>query len=208
VIWFKPTFGTVPYVPTPNNDLLSYIGAIARDVVDAELMVDVMAGVHPLDLTCHPAGYRRAPSRSIAGLRIAFSRDLGYARVDPDIADSVKQAVPTFETLGAQVDVVSPSWGPRGPDLIRSLCGAPLLAFTPNDSASEKRIDAGLVACLRASAEMTWRDVNAAQAQRFAYATYDMRLRAFLEFRNSHLSRLIAAVRPLLGRIYGQPHFQ
>ena len=170
VVGFKPTFGTVPYVPVPNNGQLSHIGPIARDVGDAELMLEVMAGAHPLDPTSHPAGYRRATARDVAGLRIAFSPDLGHARVDPEIAACVMHAVSTFEALGAKVDVISPTWGPRGPDLIRALWGAPLLPFTPTDVASEQQMDAGLVACLRASAGVTWRDVNAAQARRLAYA--------------------------------------
>jgi aspartyl-tRNA(Asn)/glutamyl-tRNA(Gln) amidotransferase subunit A len=170
VVGFKPTFGTVPYVPTPNNGLLSHIGPIARDVADAELMMEVMAGAHPLDLTSHPAGYRRAASRSISGLRIAFSPDLGHARVDLEIAACVREAAAAFEALGAKVEVVSPSWGPRGPELIRALWGAPLLAFTAADAARKKEMDAALIACLHDSAAVTWRDVNAAQARRLAYA--------------------------------------
>jgi aspartyl-tRNA(Asn)/glutamyl-tRNA(Gln) amidotransferase subunit A len=170
VVGFKPTFGTVPYVPTPNNGLLSHIGPIARGVADAELMLEVMAGAHPLDLTSHPAGYQRSVSRSITGLRIAFSPDLGHARVDAEVAACVSQAVTAFEALGANVEIASPSWGPRGPELIRALWGAPLLAFTPADAASASEMDAGLVACLRDSAGVTWRDVNAAQARRLAYA--------------------------------------
>ena len=170
VVGFKPTFGTVPYVPTPNNGQLSHLGPIARDVADAELMLEVMAGAHPLDLFSHPAGYRRTASRGVAGLRIAFSPDLGHARVDPEIAACVNRAVPAFEALGAKVEIVSPSWGPRGPELIRALWGAPLMAFSPTDAASEKEMDAAFVACLHDSAGVTWRDVNSAQAQRLAYA--------------------------------------
>jgi aspartyl-tRNA(Asn)/glutamyl-tRNA(Gln) amidotransferase subunit A len=170
IVGFKPTFGTIPYVPVPNNGLLSHIGPIARDVVDAELMLEVMAGAHPLDLTSHPASYRRAAPRSISGLRIAVSPDLGHARVDPEIAACVSRAVPAFEALGAKVDLAFPSWGPRGPDLIRALWGAPLLAFATTDAAREQEMDAGLVACLHDSAGLTWRDVNAAQARRLAYA--------------------------------------
>ena len=44
VVGLKPTFGTVPYTPTPNNNALSHIGPISRSVTDAELMLDVMAG--------------------------------------------------------------------------------------------------------------------------------------------------------------------
>ncbi|MGZ5924708.1 MAG: amidase family protein [Rhizomicrobium sp.] len=170
VVGFKPTFGTVPYVPVPNNGQLSHLGALARGVADAELMLEVMAGAHPLDLFSHPAGYRRSASRSAAGLRIAFSADLGHARVDPEVAACVSRAAASFEALGAKVEVASPSWGPRGPDLIRALWGAPLLAFAQADATHEKEMDAAFVACLRASAGLTWRDVNAAQAQRLAYA--------------------------------------
>jgi aspartyl-tRNA(Asn)/glutamyl-tRNA(Gln) amidotransferase subunit A len=176
VVGFKPTFGTVPYVPTPNNGQLSHIGPIARDVADAELMLEVMAGAHPLDLFAHSAGYRRSASRGVAGsrsgkeLRIAFSPDLGHARVDRDIAACVNRAAPAFEALGAKVEIVSPPWGPRGPELIRALWGAPLLAFAQADATREQEMDAAFVACLRHSAGVTWRDVNAAQAQRLAYA--------------------------------------
>ena len=40
-----------PNVPVPNNGALSHIGPIARDVADAELMLAVMSGPHPADLT-------------------------------------------------------------------------------------------------------------------------------------------------------------
>ena len=40
---------------------------------------------------------------SIAGLRIAFSPTLGFARVDREVADSVARAARVFEELGARV---------------------------------------------------------------------------------------------------------
>jgi aspartyl-tRNA(Asn)/glutamyl-tRNA(Gln) amidotransferase subunit A len=42
----------------------------------------------------------------VRGWRIAYSPTLGYAKVDPEIADAVTKAVRQFETLGATVDEV------------------------------------------------------------------------------------------------------
>jgi aspartyl-tRNA(Asn)/glutamyl-tRNA(Gln) amidotransferase subunit A len=170
VVGFKPTFGTVPYVPVPNNGSLSHIGPITRSVADAELMLSVMAGAHPADHTTLPGPFESAaPVADLSGLRIAYSPDLGHARVDPDVAARVAIAATALEALGAVVEEVTPPWGPLGPDLIRALWGAPLLPFMP-DEAKRGEIDPGFLACLEASAGISWSAVNAAQARRLAYA--------------------------------------
>lgn len=171
VVGFKPTFGMVPYVPVPNNGALSHIGPIARDPADAELMLEVMAGAHPADHTTLPGGFRRDPAgHDLTGLRIAYSPDLGHARVDPDIAMQVEAAARVFETLGARVELTTPAWGPLGPDLIRALWGPPLLPYCPVDDRAEAAMDPGFVACLRETGQASWRDLHAAQARRHAYA--------------------------------------
>jgi aspartyl-tRNA(Asn)/glutamyl-tRNA(Gln) amidotransferase subunit A len=171
-IGFKPTFGMVPYVPVPNNGSLSHIGPIARDVTDAELMLGVMAGPHPSDHTTLPGGFTpfAGAGEDLGGLRVAYSPDLGHARVDPHVADLVADAVGTFSALGASVAEVKPAWGPRGPDLIRSLWGAPLLGFMPADTQGKAAIDPGLVACIGDSRGLGLHDVQAAQARRLSYA--------------------------------------
>ena len=49
VFGLKPTFGRVPYWPLPNNDQTSHIGPLTRTVLDAAVMLRVMAGQHLLD---------------------------------------------------------------------------------------------------------------------------------------------------------------
>jgi aspartyl-tRNA(Asn)/glutamyl-tRNA(Gln) amidotransferase subunit A len=44
----------------------------------------------------------------VAGLRIAYSPDLGLAEVEPDIAAAVEGAVRTLEGLGARVTTIEP----------------------------------------------------------------------------------------------------
>jgi aspartyl-tRNA(Asn)/glutamyl-tRNA(Gln) amidotransferase subunit A len=171
VVGFKPTFGAVPYLPVPNNGGLSHIGPITRDVADAELMLSVMAGPHPSDLTTLPLGFAAfLPPRPLAGARIAFSPDLGHARVDADVAACVANAVRVFTTLGASVEQLTPPWGPAGPDVFSGLWGAPLRALLPADTAREADLDPALLACLEAARGLGVAEVTAAQARRLAYA--------------------------------------
>jgi aspartyl-tRNA(Asn)/glutamyl-tRNA(Gln) amidotransferase subunit A len=170
-IGLKPTFGTVPYGPTPNNNLLSHAGPITRTIADAELMMEVMAGAHPMDPLSHPGGFRADPSTAgVKGLRIAYSPDLGHARVDPEVASLVADAVRAFERLGAHVEEVTPPWGPQGPDLIRKLWAPPLAYYMPTDKSAAAQIDPGLLACLEQYAGTPWRAISDAHGERLAYA--------------------------------------
>src|SRR5262249_35821938 len=58
-----------------------------------------------------------APRENLRGLRIAYSRTLGHARVDAEVADLVDTAAKTLEGMGAVVEPVDPPWGPAGPEL-------------------------------------------------------------------------------------------
>lgn len=172
VVGFKPTYGTVPYTPTPNNGAISHIGPIARDAADAEMMLEVMAGPHALDATSHPNGFRRDRGRKdLGGLRIAFSPDLGHARVDPAVAARVAAALPVLSALGGAVEQTTPAWGPLGPDLERAHWAAYFSAFTPRDEAAAAAMDPGLVACVRAGGSLAWPEILANQGRRLAYAS-------------------------------------
>ncbi|MBP0462909.1 amidase [Roseomonas sp. PWR1] len=168
----KPTFGLVPYAPVTNNQSLSHAGPITRSVADAALMLEVMAGLHPADHTTLPGGFRAAEvgAPDLRGLRIAYSPDLGHARVDPDVAAAVRAALPAFEAAGAMVEEVTPPWGPKGPGLERGLWGIAMLPFLETDPERRALQDPGLAACLAEYEGMTLREAIAAQGQRIAYA--------------------------------------
>lgn len=113
VFGFKPSFGRVPYWPGPNNDMISHIGPITRSVADAALMLEVMAGPDDRDLTSlasSPEPYLARLEADMTGKRIAFSADLGYLRVDPEIKAIVADAVRAFEEMGAIVEPVAQLW--------------------------------------------------------------------------------------------------
>ena len=172
VFGFKPTFGRVPYWPVPNNDQSSHIGPLTRTVADAALMLKVMAGPHPWDhlsLEAEPADYPTALNPEIKGLKVAYSPDLGHARVDPEVAALVAKGVSVFEEMGCVVEEVTPPFGPDGPELVRffwSVHEAPLAEYLEEWGA---QMDPGLVACIKAGLGHSAEDYLRMRARKFEY---------------------------------------
>jgi aspartyl-tRNA(Asn)/glutamyl-tRNA(Gln) amidotransferase subunit A len=113
VYGLKPSHGRVPYWPTPANGLISHVGPLTRTVGDAALMLQAMAGPDDRDMTSLEAPPQDFVSRldeGIAGLRVAFSPDLGYLKVDAEVAGPVRKAALAFEELGCKVEEVKPGW--------------------------------------------------------------------------------------------------
>jgi aspartyl-tRNA(Asn)/glutamyl-tRNA(Gln) amidotransferase subunit A len=109
VFGFKPTFGVASIHPHSPALTLWHQGPITRTVSDAARMLTAMAGPDVRDfyaLPDRPIDYTEGLNRGVAGLRIAYSRTLGYARVDPDVARLVGAAVLVLARLGAQVEEI------------------------------------------------------------------------------------------------------
>ncbi|KYG24303.1 amidase [Bradyrhizobium sp. AT1] len=182
VFGLKPTYGRVPYVPVSNNDYATYIGPMTRTVADAALMLEVMAGPHPLDHTsceARPDAYLAKLRASMKGKRIAFSPDLGHARVDGEIAQIVESAVKLFAgELQAEVENVTPSWGPLGPELGRffwTVLWGRRAGLLPE---WESRMGSDLVACIRAGANYSATEFINMRERKFAYIA---QISSFLE---------------------------
>jgi aspartyl-tRNA(Asn)/glutamyl-tRNA(Gln) amidotransferase subunit A len=154
VFGLKPSFGRVPYYPVGVGDLTSHIGPMTRTVADGALMLEVMAGPHDLDYTtleAGPANYLARLNEGVKGKRIAYSPDLGVARVDPEVADLVKAAVARFTELGAIVEQVPTPWAKDGPELIRFFWSAHLTRLARYLPKWQAEMDPGLVACIKDS---------------------------------------------------------
>jgi aspartyl-tRNA(Asn)/glutamyl-tRNA(Gln) amidotransferase subunit A len=181
VFGFKPSHGRVPYWPQPPNGLISHVGPITRTVSDAALMMMALAGPDARDMSsidAPPDDYVAELERGIAGLRVAYSPDLGYLKVDPEIAQSVKRAVSAFEELDVRVDEVNPGWGdPTDMEhcLFATNIAGMLAGFLPEWA---DRMDPGLVALIRFGQTFSGEDYCRAFAQRLLY--YD-KVRAFFE---------------------------
>jgi aspartyl-tRNA(Asn)/glutamyl-tRNA(Gln) amidotransferase subunit A len=106
---FKPTFGLVPVHPHPPPWTLWHQGPISRTVHDAALMLTVISRPDVRDFYAAPSlgiDYRQGLDDGVRGTRIAYSRTLGYAKVDPAVAALVDRAVATLGELGAQVEEI------------------------------------------------------------------------------------------------------
>src|SRR2546430_4396817 len=119
----KATMGRVPLYPGTKDERypgvsswesLEHIGPITRTVADAALVLSVIAGPDDRDRLSLPAAgfdWRAAADGDIAGLRVAYSPDLGYAAVDPEVRQIVDQAAQVFERdLGCVVERADPGW--------------------------------------------------------------------------------------------------
>jgi aspartyl-tRNA(Asn)/glutamyl-tRNA(Gln) amidotransferase subunit A len=110
----KPSFGRVPYAPAPDYwASRSHIGPMTRTVEDAYAMLQVMAGGHeadPLSLDSELPWNPDLLNQDIAGLRVAWSPDLGYSPVDPEVRSLTTSAARKFEEMGCQVEEVSNFW--------------------------------------------------------------------------------------------------
>jgi Asp-tRNA(Asn)/Glu-tRNA(Gln) amidotransferase A subunit family amidase len=110
----KPTYGLVPREPQwPGWYSLTHLGPLAFTVADCALMLSVMAGPDALDPVSMPpfAAELAAAGREggeLRGLRVAYSEDLGYVRVDSGVREAFRHAIERFAALGAELEEAHP----------------------------------------------------------------------------------------------------
>ncbi|MFO1067010.1 MAG: amidase [Geminicoccaceae bacterium] len=115
IVGIKATFGRVAAWPASLFGTLSHVGPMTRTVADTALMLSTIAGFDSRDWLALPddgVDYRIGLDGGVRGLRIAFSPDLGHARVDPAVAAAVAAAVQALAEQGAVVETVDPGIGP------------------------------------------------------------------------------------------------
>lgn len=113
IFGLKPSFGRVPAYPLSPFGTVAHVGPMTRTVEDAALMMNVLSLPDSRDwhaLAYDGRDYRLGLDDGVRGLRIAYSADLGYVDVDPQIAAAVERAVAVFADLGAIVKPVDPGF--------------------------------------------------------------------------------------------------
>jgi aspartyl-tRNA(Asn)/glutamyl-tRNA(Gln) amidotransferase subunit A len=111
IVGHKPSFGRVPVYPAPLD--VAVTGPMARTVRDAALLLDVMAGPDERDRFSLPddgVDYLAACAGGVAGWRVAWSPDLGYAPVEPEVRTLAEAAARRFADLGAVVEEAHPGF--------------------------------------------------------------------------------------------------
>ncbi len=106
----KPTLGRVPRAgglgrPAPN--LTSQSGPMARNVRDAAILLKVLAGHDSRDpgsMRDSVPDFLAGLDNGVRGLRLAWSTDMGYAAIDPEVASITSTAARVFEELGCTVE--------------------------------------------------------------------------------------------------------
>ncbi|HEY0525000.1 MAG TPA: amidase family protein [Stellaceae bacterium] len=104
VVGYRPSPGVVAQGPGANGfDDMSVSGPMARDVADAALMLDAMAGLDirdPRSLDAPPRSFQAAVAAPRPPRRVGWSADLGFLPVDPEVREICAAAVRRFADLG------------------------------------------------------------------------------------------------------------
>lgn len=191
IVGLKPSIGRIPQIMLPQRYVTNlFHGPLTRTVADAALMLDATAGQDardPLSMPDPLTSYLDALDGDVRGWRIAYSPDLGFGDVDPEVADIVARAVARFADAGADVVEATPNW-PHPNDAMWNGVWVPGLAGfgTAFDiDAMRDELDAELIELIRTGDTLTVTD--AARAEVTRGQVYD----AFAAFMREH--RILAS---------------
>ena len=112
IVGFRVSPGRVPSYPKEAAwSFLSVEGPMARTVGDVALMLQTMAGPDPrspISLQDPPTLFAEPLDVDLAGLRVAWSPNLGGLPIAPDVAAALRGVPAVFEELGWQVTEATP----------------------------------------------------------------------------------------------------
>lgn len=113
IVGFKPTQGRIPLYPASPFGQLAHGGPMTRTVEDAALLMDILALPDPRDpMSLAPtlSTFRSQMQREVRGIRVAYSADLGYVSVDPQVARVIERVVGALAEAGLEIDEADPGF--------------------------------------------------------------------------------------------------
>ncbi len=165
----KPSFGRVPAWPLSPFGTVAHVGPMTRTVTDAALMLNVLAQPDARDWHALPydaRDWRMGLDGGVEGLRIAYSPDLGYCKVDAEVRKIVDDAVAVFSELGANVERKDPGFADPAPIFTAHwFSGA---AFLMKGVKNQELVDPGLREVAAQGAKITAEQLLEAQMKRGA----------------------------------------
>ena len=107
VVGLKPTYGVVSrYGLVAFASSLDQIGPITRDVTDAALVMNAIAGHDPMDSTSldiEIPDYTDSLGKDLTGLRIGVPKEYFVDGMEPSVEASTRRSIALLEELGAEV---------------------------------------------------------------------------------------------------------
>lgn len=180
IFGIKPTFGLIPQYPASPMELLSHVGPMTRTVADAALMLTVMAGEDERDRLSWSSNtdYLANLTTDVSGLRVAWSPDLGYARLEEDVRKATEAAMEVLASLGCEIVEASPD-APDPWEIVDVIwCASQAGALGDQLDELGDQLDPGLREIVELGFNVTGAELVAAHTQR---AAYYQTVRAFME---------------------------
>ena len=111
VVGLKPTYGRISLrgvIPLSWN--LDHVGPLARDVLDAAILLQAAAGYDPADpysVNAPVDDYLSQIEGDVHGWRVALASDPFFTQADDEVLTAVWEAARLFANLGARVEEVT-----------------------------------------------------------------------------------------------------
>ncbi|MGD8176541.1 amidase [Marinimicrobium sp. ARAG 43.8] len=179
IVGLKPSFGEVPHWPASPFGTLAHAGPMTWTVEDCALMMNVLAESDHRDTNAVPRrhiDYMANLGRSIKGLKIAYSPNLGYVDVDPEVEAAVAKAVDVFKELGAEIVRCDPGFSDPLPAFGHLFYGGAANAMRDLGNKKRENMDPELVKVAEKASRLSMLDymgaVNESMALRERMANF------------------------------------
>ncbi len=111
VVGLKPTYGLVSrYGLVAFASSLDQIGPITKDVKDATILLNIIAGHDKKDTTSSQrpkVDYTKALKNNVKGLKIGLPKEFFGEGINEEVKESLQKAIETYKELGAEIEEFS-----------------------------------------------------------------------------------------------------
>ena len=111
VVGLKPTYGLVSrYGLVAFASSLDQIGPITKDVTDAAILLNLIAGHDERDTTSYDMpkkDYTKALKGDVKGLKIGIPKEYFGEGINEEVKEQLEEAIETYKKLGAEVEEIS-----------------------------------------------------------------------------------------------------
>lgn len=111
VVGLKPTYGLVSrYGLVAFASSLDQIGPITKDVKDAAMLLNIIAGHDEKDTTSSQrpkVDYTKALKNNVKGLKIGLPKEFFGEGINEEVKESLQKAIEKYKELGAEIEEFS-----------------------------------------------------------------------------------------------------